>query len=233
MKTIATICARGGSTGVPRKNVLPLLGKPLIAHTIAQALGTPHIDAVYVSTDDAEIAAVAREYGAQVPFLRPADLATNTAPKIPVIEHLCAWVQAHHGGFDRIIDLDPTSPLRTLGDIEACLDLLDDTTDTVISTFESEKNPYFNMVEIKAQASGNVGLVCSQKAGTVVARQMAPKVYSMNASIYVWHTHSLSKGLWNGRVKMHIMPRERSIDIDSPLDFRIVAMLMNERQRGQ
>lgn len=229
MKTIATICARGGSVGVPRKNVRSLLGRPLIAHTIEQALATTAIDAVYVSTDDPEIAEVATAYGASVPFLRPAELATGTAPKIPVIQHLCDWVAMHNGPFDRIVDLDPTSPLRTLDDIEACLALLDEHTDTVITAFESEKNPYFNMVEHKGD--GSIALVCPG-GGNVVARQLAPHVYSMNASIYVWHAHTLTKGLWNGHVKMHVMPRERSIDIDSPLDFQIVEMLMSSRIKG-
>lgn len=226
MKTIATICARGGSVGVPRKNIRPLLGRPLIAHTIDQALAVPEIDAVYVSTDDAEIAEVARRHGARVPFLRPAELATGTAPKIPVIEHLCAWVEQNDGPFDRLVDLDPTSPLRTLDDITTCLSLLDGETDAVITAFESEKNPYFNMVERKPD--GNIGLVKSHEGGGVVARQLAPHVYSMNASIYVWHRHTLNKGLWNGRLKLHVMPRERSIDIDSPFDFRIVEMLMTD-----
>ena len=224
MKTIATICARGGSVGVPRKNIAPLMGRPLIAHTIAQALAVPGIDAVYVSTDDGEIARVAEAHGARVPFLRPGELSTSTAPKVPVIQHLCDHVAREVGAFDRIVDLDPTSPLRTIGDIEACLALLDGETDAVITGFEAEKNPYFNMVERKSD--GNIGLVCSSPGGGVVARQLAPAVYSMNASIYVWHAHTLAKGLWNGRLKLHVMPRERSIDIDSPLDFRIVEMLM-------
>lgn len=226
MKTIATICARGGSVGVPRKNIRLLLGKPLIAHTIEQALQLPEIDAVYVSTDDAEIAEVARRHGARVPFLRPAELATSNAPKIPVIEHLCQWVETNDGPFDRLVDLDPTSPLRSLEDIATCLALLDDETDAVITAFESEKNPYFNMLERKPD--GNIGLVKGNAAGGVVARQLAPHVYSMNASIYVWHRRTLNKGLWQGRLKLHEMPRERSIDIDSPLDFRIVEMLMTE-----
>jgi len=228
MTTIATICARGGSVGVPRKNIRPLLGRPLIAHTIEQARATRGIDEVYVSTDDEEIAAVARRHGAKVPFLRPAELATSSVAKIPVIRHLCEWVEANEGVFERIVDLDPTSPLREVADIEACLGLLDDSVDTIITAFESEKNPYFNMVERKAD--GNIGLVCAGGA-PVVARQQAPVVYSMNASIYVWHRATLAKGLWAGRVKMHVMPRERSIDIDSPLDFEIVEMLM--KRRGQ
>jgi CMP-N,N'-diacetyllegionaminic acid synthase len=230
MKTIASICARGGSVGVPGKNIRFLQGKPLIAHTIEQALSIKSIDAVYVSTDSPEIAEVARQYGALVPYLRPAELATSNAAKVPVIQHLCDWVSCNAGGFDRVVDLDPTSPLRTIEDIEACLSLLDEGTDAVITAFESEKNPYFNMVEQKPD--GNIGLVC-QPAGMVVARQQAPHVYSMNASIYVWHRHTLSKGLWSGRLKLHVMPRERSIDIDSPLDFAIVEMLMNLAKEAQ
>lgn len=230
MKTIASICARGGSVGLPGKNVKVLHGKPLIAHTIEQALSVKSIDAVYVSTDSPEIAEVASQYGALVPYLRPAELATSNAAKVPVIQHLCDWVAQNDGEFDRVVDLDPTSPLRTIADIEACLSLLDADTDAVITAFESEKNPYFNMVEQKSD--GNIGLVC-QPSDRVVARQQAPHVYSMNASIYVWHQHTLSKGLWSGRLKLHVMPRERSIDIDSPLDFAIVEMLMSQTKEAQ
>jgi CMP-N,N'-diacetyllegionaminic acid synthase len=225
MKTIATICARGGSVGVPGKNILPLAGIPLIAHTIKQALSSRLIDAVYVSTDSPEIADVAKQFGAQVPFIRPSELATNTAAKIPVIQHLANWVELNDERFDRIVDLDPTSPLRNQQDIEACINLLDSNTDAVITTYESDKNPYFNMVEKKPD--GNIGLVCNS-SHNAVARQLAPKVYSMNASIYVWHRHTLEKGLWSGRLKMHIMPRERSIDIDSPLDLKLVELLIKE-----
>lgn len=230
MKTIATICARGGSVGVPGKNIRILAGKPLIAHTVEQALGTPYIDEVYVSTDSPDIADVAKKYGAKVPFLRPAELATSTAAKIPVIQHLCDWVGTNGNGFDRVVDLDPTSPLRSIKDIETCIDLLDESTDAVITAFESEKNPYFNMVEEKSD--GRIGLVCDTLHG-VVARQLAPPVYSMNASIYVWHRRTLGKGLWQGNLKLHVMPRERSIDIDSPFDFRIVEMLLAEKMAGK
>ena len=210
---------------MPGKNIKPLHGKPLIAYTIEQALSVKSIDAVYVSTDSSEIADVARQFGATVPFLRPASLSSSSAAKVPVIQHLCDWVEQYEGNFDRVVDLDPTSPLRTVEDIQTCIDLLDADTDLVITAFESEKNPYFNMVEQKPD--GSIGLVC-HAAGMVVSRQQAPHVYSMNASIYVWHRHTLSKGLWNGHLKLHLMPRERSIDIDSPLDFAIVEMLMNQ-----
>lgn len=227
MPVIATICARGGSQGVPGKNIKDLMGKPLIAHTIEQALACKKIDEVFVSTDSEDIAEVARAAGAKVPFIRPAELATSSAAKIPVIQHLVDHVINDEGmEVEKIVDLDPTSPLRELSDVEACIDLLDSETDCVITAFEAEKNPYFNMVE---EVDGNIQLV-KKPAGAVVARQAAPNVYSMNASIYVWRPETLSKGLWDGKIKMHIMPRERSIDIDAPLDFKIVELLMKEKQ---
>jgi len=225
MKTVCSICARGGSTGVPGKNIRPLLDKPLIAHTIEQALACPGIDAIFVSTDSPAIAEVARAHGAQVPFMRPDELATSTAAKIPVIEHLVTTLEERGQAFDRIVDLDPTSPLRDVDDILACMAMLDEVTDVVITGYESDKNPYFNMVE--ARQDGSVGLV--KGGGNVVARQLAPKVYAMNASVYVWHRHTLSKGLWAGRARLHVMPRERSIDIDSEIDFKLVELLMLER----
>ncbi len=227
--SIATICARGGSVGVPCKNIKPLLGKPLIVYSIEQALAIPAIDKVFVSTDSATIAEVACAAGAEVPFLRPAELADSTAPKLAVIRHLVDWIEANVGMVGRITDLDPTSPLRELDDIKTCMAMLDEQTDVVITTYEADKNPYFNMVEV--QPDGNIRLV-KQMERNVVARQAAPKVYSMNASIYCWHRHTLNKGLWDGNTRMHVMPRERSIDIDEPLDFDMVELLL-KRKTGQ
>lgn len=226
MTTIATICARGGSSGLPGKNIKLLAGKPLILHTIEQAFACQCIKRVFVSTDSPEIAEIARSAGAEVPGLRPAELATATAAKMPVIRHLVELVEAQGVEVSRIVDLDPTSPLRLVTDIESCLDLLDADTDVVITGYPAEKNPYFNMVE--AKPDGNIGLVKSL-AGGVVARQQAPVVFAMNASVYVWHRHTLDLGLWEGRVKLHAMPRERSIDIDTPIDFRLVELLLAER----
>lgn len=224
--TIATICARGGSVGVPGKNIKPLLGKPLICYSIEQALAIKAIDRVFVSTDSEAIAEVARAAGAEVPFLRPSELASSSAPKLEVIRHLVEWVEQHVGPVGRIIDLDPTSPLRDLADIETCMSMLDEETDVVITGYEADKNPYFNMVE--AQPDGNIRLV-KTLGGAVVARQAAPKVYSMNASIYCWHRNTLEKGLWEGHTRLHVMPRERSVDIDEPIDFQIVELLMKQK----
>jgi CMP-N-acetylneuraminic acid synthetase len=225
MTVIATICARGGSTGVPGKNIRMLHGKPLIAHTIEQALSCPFIDHVYVSTDDDAIADAARTAGAEVPFQRPAELATSSAAKVPVIQHLVEFVVNSGVDVSKIIDLDPTSPLRTQADIAGAFALLDQDTDVVITGYAADKNPYFNMVEDKGQ--GLVGLVKTANP-PITSRQMAPNVYSMNASIYVWHRETLTKGLWDGRARIFEMPRDRSVDIDSPLDFDIVEKLMAE-----
>lgn len=226
MNVIATICARGGSTGLPRKNIRPLHGKPLISWSIEQARRVPRISGVYVSTDDEEIARIAQEAGATIPGLRPAELATSTTPKLPVIRHLVEKVEESGVKVDTIVDLDPTSPLRETADIEACLSLLTPEVDVVITAFPSEKSPYFNMVE--EQPDGNVRL-CKPPATAVYGRQGAPPVFSMNASVYVWHRRTLHMNLWDGVVRLHRMPRERSIDVDSLLDFKLVELLMQER----
>ncbi len=226
MKLI-TICARGGSQGLPGKNIRPLLGKPLIQWTIEQAFACGWTDAVYVSTDDDAIADVARAAGAQVPFMRPAGLASSTAGKLPVIEHLVDWVETHRGPVEAILDLDPTSPLRDLADIRACIALLDEETDAVITGYESDKNPYFNMVERKP--NGFFERVCTPQV-EAMGRQSAPKVFAMNASIYVWHRRSLASSLWaHPRIQLHEMPRDRSIDIDHAIDFELVEMMMRRK----
>lgn len=226
MLTIATICARGGSTGLPGKNIRPLRGKPLIAHTIEQALAAPDIDRVFVSTDSEEIATVARDYGAEVPILRPDYLATSSAAKLPVIAHLVDTLEA--GGLDikRIIDLDPTSPLRSQSDIAECLAMLDQDTDCVITAYPAEKNPYFNMVELNSEG---IAQLSKTTAGGVVARQQAPAVYAMNASIYLWWRETFHKGIWGARTRVHVMPRDRSIDVDSLVDFHLVELLMEAK----
>lgn len=225
---IVTICARGGSQGVPGKNIRLLCGKPLIGWTIEQAFASGVGERVFVSTDSEEIAEIARSFGAEVPWLRPAALATATAGKLPVILHLVEWVEANVGSVSRVIDLDPTSPLRDVADILACDALIETGADLVITGYESDKNPYFNMVERKADGSWN--RVCLP-ATEVLGRQGAPRVYAMNASIYAWRRASLGDSLWKpGRIELHPMPRERSIDIDAPIDFELVELLMNRKQ---
>jgi CMP-N,N'-diacetyllegionaminic acid synthase len=232
MTNICTICARGGSRGVPGKNIRLLEGKPLIAHTIEMALANPGLDRVVVSTDSQEIAEIAAAAGAEIPYLRPAELATDQAGKLPAIVHVVEHVEATQGvRFDRVIDLDPTSPLRMQADINACMALLDAGAPAVITAFEAEKNPYFNMVEIDDE--GGVKLSKQALSGAILSRQAAPKVYSMNASIYGWQRANLGPSLWPLKPRLHVMPRERSIDIDSELDFQLVELLMQMGSRNE
>ncbi len=224
MKTIATICARGGSKGLPGKNIRVLDGRPLIVHSIAYALAHPAIDEVHVSTDDPAIAAVAAAAGASVPYLRPPELARDDTPKLPVIEHLVAHLEATGARIARIVDLQPTSPLRVPADLDACLQraAAADAPDLVLTVFDSGCNPYFNLVE--AQPDGSVAL---SKGGGVAARQAAPAVWTLNGSIYVWRRDALTRaardGLWSVRVAAQPMPAQRSVDIDDADDFALAA----------
>jgi CMP-N,N'-diacetyllegionaminic acid synthase len=169
-KTIATICARGGSKGLPRKNVQPFAGKPLIAHTIEQALACPLIEGVYVSTDDEEIAEVALEFGAQVPYRRPAELATDQSAKIPAIEHLVAYLEKQGEQIATVVDLQPTSPLRTQEDLAAAIRLGADA-ELVVSVTEPSHNPYYSLVEVQGDGTLRVS-----KSADIVRRQDMPVV---------------------------------------------------------
>jgi CMP-N-acetylneuraminic acid synthetase len=230
MRIIATICARGGSTGLPGKNVKSLLAKPLIVHTIEQAKRHPLIDEVYVSTDDAQIKSIAESAGAHVPFLRPSELATNSAPKLPVIQHLVDFITNNGEQVDIIVDLDPTSPLRLDVDITACIEKLTPDLSCVLTAYKSDKNPYFNMLELGVDGCAHISKSTGQE---LFCRQDAPSVYSINGSVYVWWRNTLTNSLWKGKVTIHEMQRENSIDIDSELDFKLVELLMLERQQSQ
>lgn len=225
-KVACVIPARGGSKGVPRKNVLPLCGLPLIAHTIKQALQSKHIDRLLVSTDDDEIARIARQYGAEVPFVRPLELSGDHVSSEDVVLHALQWLENAGHGFDIIVKLLATSPLRTPEDIDACISLLErEKADNVFSVTPAGRNPYFNMVEI------HNGKVVQVKPGTFASRQTAPPVYDLNASIYVWWADVFKRtpALFLDRTRVYIMPRERSVDIDDAIDFKLVQLIMEER----
>lgn len=221
--TIATICARGGSKGLPGKNIREFAGKPLIAHTIGQALACEAIGGVYVSTDDERIAEIATSAGATVPYLRPAELATDQVGKLPVIEHLVAHLEKQGAQVDRVVDLQPTSPLRESSDISAAIAARPDA-QLVVSVCEAQDNPYFNLVE-----EGGDGLVRLSKGSGAVRRQDLPAVYALNGSIYVWQraalAHAAIHGLWSVGVAHYLMPRWKSADIDTLEDFEYAQWL--------
>jgi N-acylneuraminate cytidylyltransferase len=224
------IGARKGSKGVPGKNFRMLHGKPLIDWSLDQLLQHPRVDAVVVSTDDEEIYEHAVAKGTLRIGLRPAHLATDTAGKWGVWQHALEASERLVGPASAFIDLDCTSPLRLASDITAALDLFHrEHPDMVMSCCEARKNPYFNLVEPDATGALHVS---KPLPGGVVARQQAPVVYEHAASTYVVAPAYLRRanGLWEGRVIPYLMPPERCVDIDTPLDFRMVEFLMQEAQ---
>jgi N-acylneuraminate cytidylyltransferase/CMP-N,N'-diacetyllegionaminic acid synthase len=230
MKRLCTICARGGSKGVKGKNIRQLLGKPLIAYSIEQAKSSGLFEAIAVSSDSDVILEIAKEWGADYLIKRPDELATDQAAKLPVIRHCAGEVERQKGYcFDVIVDLDATSPLRSVEDIHNAVDLLEKSgSGNVITAMPSRRSPYFNLVELNAN-----GVVELSKPlmTTIVRRQDAPKCYDMNASIYVWKHQVLftSEKIFNPDTKLYVMPEERSIDIDSELDFQFVEYLLTHK----
>ena len=229
MRAVAFIFARGGSKGLPGKNVRPLCGKPMIAWAIEQAKAVKRIERVIVSTDDEEIAAVAREYGAETPFMRPAELARDDSPEWLAWRHALNYLQQNDALPDAMVSVPVTAPLREAVDIERCLDEFEQGgADVVVTVSEAHRSPYFNMV--KRNEDGTVGLVIPP-AANVSRRQDAPPVFDMATVAYVAAPQFVltRNALFEGRVRAVTVPIERSIDIDTLLDFRIAECLMKER----
>ncbi|GGH15568.1 posttranslational modification protein [Alsobacter metallidurans] len=233
MKRICTICARGGSKGVPGKNLRVIAGRPLLAWSIWQAAQTGLFDAIAVSSDSEDILRAAEAAGAQVLVRRPADMATDTAPKAPVIRHALLAAEAELGWqADVLVDLDATSPLREPADIAGAVAQLEaDGRSCVITAAPARRSPYFNLVEL--DGAGNAHL-SKPLPNAVVRRQDAPRCFDMNASIYVWRRSAIvgDPRVFYPDTGLYEMPEERSVDIDSPLDMDIVTMLM-ERRHGE
>ena len=222
MKTFALIPARGGSKGIPRKNVLPIAGKPLIVWTIEAALRSGLLDAVVVSTDDPEIAEVARRAGAQVPFMRPHDLAQDHTPGIDPVFHALSELPA----FDAVLLLQPTSPLRQTADIDGCLRLArQESLPSVVSVSEPDAHPYWTY---ELAEDGRLAPLIAGAQAT--RRQELPPVYAVNGALYFANAAWLqrSRRLLSAETRAFIMPRERSVDIDTPLDWRFAEMLLKE-----
>lgn len=232
MTRICTICARGGSKGVKNKNIRLLLGKPLIVHTILQARSSKLFDCLSVSSDSDEILSIADSWGADHLVKRPAELATDDAAKLPVIRHCVTQTESLRGSrFDTIVDLDATSPLRTPDDIIRCVQLLEErNASNIITGTPARRSPYFNLVEVD---ESGVARLSKPLAIPIVRRQDAPRCYDMNASIYVWKREVLfdSPSLFTPETLLYEMPEERSVDIDSELDFKIVEMLMTKLEK--
>lgn len=220
MRAIGFVFARGGSKGVPRKNIKLLAGKPLIAYAIETGLACKRLETIIVSTDDEEIAAVARNFGAETPFLRPAELASDTAPEWLAWRHAIQQVERERGSFDIFVSLPATAPFRDVTDVEACIDALTDDpgADAVISVREAERNPYFNMVCLDASGYAKRVMDSSPK---IVRRQDVPPIYDVTTVAYAARPDYVlnAERLFEGKVRTVLVPTERALDIDTPFDF--------------
>jgi CMP-N,N'-diacetyllegionaminic acid synthase len=230
---LGTICCRGGSKGVPGKNIKLLNDKPLIAYSIQSAKDSKLIDELIISTDSNEIAEVAKKYGAKVPFMRPDSLASDTSSKWPVFIHAVEEFEKLTGKIvDYLVDLDVTVPLKKSEDIDGAIQLALSNTniDVVITGYEPERNPYFNMMEIKEDGFAEI---VKKSSKPIVRRQDAPEVYSLTPAAYVVKKSALyDYEHWsNAKCKIYPIPRERAIDIDTEIDFKIVEFLISQHAK--
>lgn len=225
-KILGIIPARGGSKGVPRKNIRMLVGKPLVAWTIGEAKKSKIIDMCIVSTEDEEIKAVAEAWGGNVPFIRPAELAQDDTPGIEPVLHAIKMIP----GYDFVVLLQVTSPLRTVKDIDGAIAYcLDNGCETCVGVTEVEHSPYW-MYRMDEQMRLQPILKIAKEES--YQRQKLPKVYQLNGAVYVSSVAFLQakKDFVGGETKGYIMSREHSYDIDTMLDFEVAEVLMKKRQ---
>lgn len=225
------IFARGGSKGVPGKNIRSFGGKPLIAYAIEAALACDKIDSVIVSTDDSMIADVAVKYGADVPFMRPAALAQDNSPEHQAWQHAITWFLQNRGPMKSFVCVPATAPLRTTSDIAACIELLDadPTFDIVVTATPASRSPWFNMV--KRVPGEGVKLVNDEQSS--FRRQDVPEVFDLATVAYAARPEFIlaSTHYFEGKVGMVVVPTERAIDIDTELDFEIAEFLLHRKVR--
>ncbi|MGE5351529.1 MAG: cytidylyltransferase domain-containing protein [Ignavibacteriales bacterium] len=235
MKILITICARGGSKGIPGKNIKQLNGKPLLAYTIDVARKFQNrfesVD-IELSTDSQEILKVASDFALKTEYCRPEYLAGDTTGKIDAIKDIVLWKENKNNvKYDFVLDLDVTSPLRNLEDLVAAFDILRASSDAInlFSVSPASRSPYFNMVEQKA--SGFYNLV-KQADNTILTRQSAPKVYDLNASFYFYRRSFFEqnyKGAITDRSLVYVVPHS-CFDLDHPVDFEIMSFLIENNR---
>lgn len=222
---LGIIPARGGSKGVPRKNIRMLAGKPLIAWTIEQARQSQYLDRCIVSTEDEEIRSIAEKYGGDVPFLRPTQLAQDDTPSIAPVLHAMHILPK----YDYVVLLQVTSPLRSVEDIDQAISYcLDHQADSCVSVVEAGTSPYWMYTMAK---DGHMNPVLPMAKEASYQRQKLPKVYQLNGAVYVASQSFLmkEKDFQNEKTLGYIMPENRSFDIDTLLDFRIAEILMQQK----
>ncbi len=238
MRILGVITARGGSKGIPRKNVKELAGKPLIAWTIAAAKESGVFDRIILSTDDQEIADVAKRYGCEVPFLRPPELAQDTTPHLPVMQHAVTWLKEHEGYEpDYVAILQPTAPLRQAFHLRDAVELLVKTgADSVVSMVEipGHHNPYW-AVSVDDQGLGKLLVSGEPIRKRIPRRQNLPKAYTHSGALYLFRAALLfdpvEPNFYGDRVAAHIMEEKYNVNIDSPEDWELAEQRMQELWR--
>lgn len=228
---LCTICARGGSKGVKNKNSQIIGGLPLIAHSIIQAQQSGIFSKIAVSSDSQEILNIAEEFGVDYCIKRPKALASDTAGKLPAIRHCVrSVIEMSEAGFSFAFDLDATSPLRSQKDIERAFEMIKKPEiSNILSACASRRSPYFNMVKLDDEGIPSLVIDSGQ---SVLRRQDAPDCYDLNASIYAWKIDALLNEdlqLFNNGTRILLMPEERSLDIDTHLDFKLVEFVLANR----
>ena len=228
MNNLCTICARSGSKGVPNKNIKKIEGKPLIQHTIEQAKKSKIFSDIIVSSDCKKILKIAEKLGVHT-LKRTNQLSKDFVGKVDVIRDAAIKAQKMlDKKFDNVIDLDVTSPLRQVSDIHNSFKKFQNGNyQNLITGCVARKNPYFNMIEIKK----NVLSISKRTNKKIYSRQKSPQVFEMNASIYIWKNKALmnKSNLVTSKTAFYEMPEERSIDIDTMLDWKIVSSLMEKK----
>ena len=230
MSYIALICARGGSKGIPKKNEKLLAGMPLIGWSISTAKKVKNISRIIVSTDSEVIAKLAMNYGAEVPFIRPSDLAQDDSPEWLVWRHAINYLDSIKQKYDGLIVVPPTAPLRSIVDLEKCIDEYENyNADIVITVTEAHRSPYFNMVAINDDGLASLVNDIDKK---IIRRQDAPAVYDMTTVAYVVNPLFVQEknSMFDGKVRCVHIPIERSLDIDNMFDFKIAEYLIKEKE---
>lgn len=230
MKYLVVIPARGGSKGIPHKNIKPLCGKPLIYYSIDVARQFTSDENICVTTDDAEIISIVEQHGLKVPFVRPAELATDTCGSNEVIQHAYQFFADKGFQYDAIMLLQPTSPFRKVEFLKEAVTLYDESIDMVTSVRPAACNPYYDGFEDNSEGL----LVVSKGDGLIERRQDAPNVWQQNGSIYVINPKSLmDKGLSRfTRIRKYPMSEYYSVDIDNPFDWKVAELVISEKMLG-
>jgi N-acylneuraminate cytidylyltransferase/CMP-N,N'-diacetyllegionaminic acid synthase len=230
-RVLAIVPARGGSKAVPGKNLAEVAGKPLIAHSIAAAGAARGVERVVVSTDDPAIADAARRHGAEAPFLRPAELARDDSPTVAAVLHAVQWLEEHEGYRpDYVLLLQPTSPLRTAGDVEGAIRLaIDRDADSVVSVCEVKHHPYWVMRRAPdGRLASFLGTDWEEDQQKYPRRQELPPAYAENGAVYLARRSVLlgRRSLYGEKVYGYVMPAERSLDIDTLWDLRLADLIL-------